>query len=327
MATSVNSAFSTFNKDYVNLLKDRTDKARASRNWLYGQLNGLENKDDLNFPYKYDGWHINYGSFERRTKIRELDDVDLMFCLGANGAYYSKYGNEYTIHTPNAGYRLKYLSDSDVLNSRRVVNKFKNSLSTIEQYKSAEINSRGEAATLNLSSYEWVFDIVPCFKTDTDIYLIPDGNGNWKPTDPRIDQNRITTANQDNKTLVLQLVRTLKYWNRRNSTHTISSYLFENIVINFVNSRAELNDYNDINVRDFFYYLISAILNSVYDPKGFQGDMNTYLFAEKEAISRKADWAYEKAKQAVYAEITEKDQKKSINLWGEIFGANFPTYG
>tara|TARA_R110002051_G_scaffold113720_1_gene186250 strand:- start:967 stop:1950 length:984 start_codon:yes stop_codon:yes gene_type:complete len=327
MATSVNSAFSTFNNDYVNLLKDRTDKARASRNWLYSQLNRLEDKEDLNFPFKYEGWHINYGSFERRTKIRELDDVDLMFCLGENGAYYSKNGNEYTIYTPNAGARLKYLSDSDILNSRRVVNKFKSSLSTIEQYKSAEINSRGEAATLNLSSYEWVFDIVPCFKTDTDIFLIPDGNGNWKPTDPRIDQKRITTANQDNKTLVLQLVRTLKYWNRRNSTYTISSYLFENIVVNFVNSKAELNNYNDINIRDFFYYLISAIFGSVYDPKGFQGDMNTFTFPEKEAISRKADWAYGKAKVAVDAELIDKDQKKSINLWGEIFGANFPSYG
>lgn len=327
MATSVNSAFSTFNEDYVNLLKERTNRARASRNWLYGQLNGLEDKDDLNFPYKYDGCHINYGSFERRTKIRELDDVDLMFCLGGSGAYYSKFGNEYTIHTPNAGSRLKYLSDSDILNSRRVVNKFKSSLSTIGQYKSAEINSRGEAATLKLSSYEWVFDIVPCFKTDTDIYLIPDGNGNWKPTDPRIDQKRITTANQNNKTLVLQLVRTLKYWNRRNSTYTISSYLFENIIINFVNSKVELNNYNDINIRDFFYYLSSAILNTVYDPKGFQGDMNTFTYVEKVAISRKADWAYEKANEAVNAELKDKDQKKSINLWGEIFGANFPSYG
>ena len=25
--------------------------------------------------------------------------------------------------------------------------------------------------------------------------------------------------------------------------------------------------------------------------------------------------------------ITEMDQKKSINLWREIFGAEFPTYG
>jgi hypothetical protein len=328
MATSVNTAFNEFNKDFVNLLKDRTDRARTSRNWLLGQLNGLDSKEDLDFPFKYESMHINYGSFERRTKIRELDDVDLMFCLTGNGATYTKHTiNHYQINTPNAGQRLKNLSDSDILNSKRVVNKVKNSLSQIGQYKSADLHSRGEAATLSLSSYEWVFDIVPCFYTDTGLYLIPDGRGDWKPTDPRIDQKRVTSANQDNKNIVLQLIRTLKYWNRRNSTYTISSYLFENIVINFVNSSTELNDYNDINIRDFFSYLSSAILSSVNDPKGLQGDINTYTIAQKVEISKKADWAYQKATQATYAELTEKDQKKSINLWREIFGADFPTYG
>lgn len=328
MATSVNTAFSEFNKNSVNLLKDRTDKARTSRNWLLGQLNGLDAKEGFDFPFKYESKHINYGSFERRTKVRELDDVDLMFCFLGSGATYTKYSlNYYQINTPNAGQRLKNLSDSDILNSKRVVNKVKNSLSQIGQYQSADLHSRGEAVTLSLLSYEWVFDIVPCFYTDTDLYLIPDGSGDWKPTDPRIDQNRVANANQDNKNIVLQLIRTLKYWNKRNSTYTISSYLFENIIINFVNSRTELNDYNDINIRDFFSYLSSAILSSVYDPKGLQGDINTYTFAQKVEISKKADWAYQKATQATYAELTEKDQKKSINLWREIFGADFPTYG
>jgi len=31
-----------------------------------------------------------FGSFARRTKIRELDDIDLMKCLSAQGAYYTE---------------------------------------------------------------------------------------------------------------------------------------------------------------------------------------------------------------------------------------------
>jgi len=328
MATSVNSAFNEFNKDTVNLLKDRTDKARSSRKWLYTQLNGLDSKDDLNFPFKYESMHVNFGSFERRTKIRELDDVDLMFALTANGATYTKHNtNYYEINTPNAGQRLKNLSDSDILNSRRVVNKLKNSLSNIPQYSSADIHSRGEAATLNLSSYEWVFDIVPCFYTDTGLYLIPDGNGNWKPTDPRIDQTRVTDANQSKDGRTLQLIRTLKYWNRRNSSFTIGSYLFENIVINYANSKSELSQWIDYDIRSFFYYLSSAIWNSVYDPKGFQGDLNTFSDLEKKSLSEKADWAYRKADEAIKAEVDEKDVQKSINKWREIFGNDFPSYG
>lgn len=328
MATTVNSAFNEFNKDIVNLLKDRTDRARSSRNWLITQLNGLDSKENLDFPLKYESMHINFGSFERRTKIRELDDVDLMFCLTSNGATYTKYNtNHYIINTHNAGERLRSLSDSNILNSRRVVNKVKNSLSQISQYNSADLHSRGEAATLSLTSYEWVFDIVPCFYTDTNLYLIPDGNGDWKPTDPRIDQARVTSANQSKEGRVLQLIRTLKFWNRRNSTHTIGSYLFENIVINYVNSKENLSQWIDYDIRNFFQYLSSTILNTVNDPKKLQGDLNGFSYSEKIAISQKADWAYEKAKEAINAEVNEKDVRKSINKWRELFGSDFPCYG
>jgi hypothetical protein len=327
MAITVNSAFEEFNKNIVNLFKERTDKALSSRDWLYTQLNGLDSKEDLDFPLKYDSMHINFGSFQRKTKIRELDDIDLMFCFTADGASYTRCSNNvYQINTPNAGQRLKKLSDSDILSSRRVVNKIKNSLSQISQYKSAVLHSRGEAATLSLSSYEWVFDIVPCFYTDTKLYLIPDGDGNWKPTDPRIDQDRITTANQNKDGRLLQLVRILKYWNRRNSSYTIGSYLFENMVINFANSKSELSKWIDYDIRSFFYYLKTAIWNPVYDPKGFQGELNSFSFSEKHSISQKADWAYQKAGEAIKAEIDDKDSEKSMNKWREIFGNDFPKY-
>lgn len=328
MGISVNTAFNTFNSEVVNLLPDRSDKAKSSRGWLYTQLNSLQDKEDLNFPFRYELKHINYGSFQRKTQIRELDDIDLMFCFTANGATYAKstFDNTYKINTPNAGQRLKDLSDLNVLNSRRVVNKVIDSLSGISQYKSATTHRRGEAATLDLISYEWVFDIVPCFYTDTDLYLIPDGNGNWKPTDPRVDQNRVTEANKNNKGQVLQLIRTLKYWNEINSTHKVSSYLFENIIINFVNSRVELSPYLDFNIRDFFYYLSSAILHVVKDPKQLQGDLNSYDSLKRLSISNKATDSYKKAQEAIHAEVAEKDNKKSINKWREVFGQKFPTY-
>ena len=123
MANTVDTAFNEFNKDIVNLDSDRTIKANSSRDWLFMQLNNLDSKDNLDFPIKYEEKHIKYGSFARKTKIRELDDVDIMFCLNANGATYTKNYETYKIHTQNADYRLKYLSDNDILNSKKVVNK------------------------------------------------------------------------------------------------------------------------------------------------------------------------------------------------------------
>ena len=167
MAKTVNEAFDEFNKDIVNLDPSKTSKAISSRDWLYEQLNALDGKIDLYFPFKYQDKHIKYGSFARKTKIRELDDIDIMYCFAVNGAIYSKTGQKYTILTNNAGERLKKLSDYNILNSRRFIEKIKSSLSRIEQYKSAELHRKGEAATLELQSYEWTFDIVPCFYTDS----------------------------------------------------------------------------------------------------------------------------------------------------------------
>lgn len=93
MASTVYTAFNEFNRDGVNLLKDRTDKARVSRTWLFTQLNGLDSKDDLDILFKYEAKHITFGFFERKTKIRELDDVDLMFCLTADGTTHTKYSS------------------------------------------------------------------------------------------------------------------------------------------------------------------------------------------------------------------------------------------
>jgi hypothetical protein len=326
MAQTVNTAFSQFNSNIVNLHPDRTAKAISSRSWLWGQLNSLDGKEDLDFPLRYEAKHIEFGSFSRKTKIRELDDVDIMFCLIGNGATYLKHNEVYTIYTPNAGDRLQFLSDTNILNSRRVVNKLKLALAKIEQYKSAELNSRGEAVTLNLQSYEWVFDIVPCFYTDTNLYLIPDGDGNWKSTDPRVDQTIVTSTNQNYGGRALQLIRTLKYWNRHNSTHTIASYLFEQIVINFIKSKMELSQWIDFDIRDFFFYLSQSIYSTVNDPKGIQGDLNKLSYEQKKAVSEKSSWAYNKAREATHAETEEIDQQKAINKWREIFGNNFPKY-
>lgn len=249
-----------------------------------------------------------------------------MFCLIANEANYLKSGEIYQIQTLNAGERLKKLSDNDVLNSRKVVNKVKNSLSQIEHYKSSEIHSRGEAATLNLLSYEWVFDIVPCFYTDTRLYLIPDGDGNWKATDPTIDQNLVTSTNQKYDGKALQLIRTLKYWNKHNSSYIIGSYLYEQLILNYINSRDNLTQWIDLNIKDFFYYLSRNIYHAVNDPKGIQGNLNILRYDQQKSISDKASWAYNKATEAINSETQDKDQEKAINKWREIFGNKFPSY-
>ncbi len=327
MAKTVNEAFNTFNKEYVNLDTERTKIARSSRDWLLGRLNNFPDNDG-DFPLKYEEKHIKFGSFARNTKIRELDDIDLIYCLHANNAYFSKsmYGNLYYLHTENAGQRLKNLSDNNILNSRKVINQFIASLSDIEHYSSADIHRQQEAVTLKLSSYEWNFDIVPAFYTTTQLYLIPDGDGNWKSTNPIIDQEKVTRINKKHNGAILQLIRTLKYWNRRVQMPTIGSYLFENLVLNYFDSKEKISDYIDVNMINFWQYLKSEIYNSVADPKGIQTDLNTLSYEDRVKVSNKANDTYLKGYDAYKLETEDKDQEKSINKWGEIFGSDFPKY-
>ncbi len=328
MAKTVNSAFYEFNRDYVNLDPEKTKTARGSRDWLYTQLNKFpENVDS--FPLKYEERHIKFGSFARNSKIRELDDIDIIYCLHANDAHYSQSSyshNKYNIYTENAGVRLKNLSDDNQLNSIKVVNKFVSSLSNIGQYKSAKIHRRQEAATLNLTSYDWTFDIVPAFYTKNGFYLIPDGSGNWKATNPALDQQYVTEINQKHKFSVHQLVRTLKYWNRRVQMPTISSFLFENFVLNFAESKAELSDYIDVNLINFWNYLKTSVYNNVRDQKGIDANLNKLSYDEKTKVSAKANDAYSNGYEAYRIETEDKNLNSAINKWREIFGSDFPRY-
>jgi hypothetical protein len=328
MAKSVNGAFTEFNKESVNLDPERTKKAIKSRDWLIGQLKSLPDKVD-NFPTLYDDMSVKFGSFARKTKIRPLDDIDLILTFRAAGSTYwtHTYGQSYSLTVPESATDLRKLcNDDNTLNSIKVVNKIVSSLDEIEHYKSAATHRRQEAATLQLNSYEWNFDIVPALYTDTGYYLIPDGSGGWKATDPRIDQNRGTTINQKHDGKILQLIRIIKCWNNYAQMPTIPSYLLENFVLNYFDSKVEIEDYIDFNIKHFWLHLKTAIYNSVSDPKGFQTDLNYLTYDERVKISKKSESTYNKACEAYEAELTEKNQEKAINKWRAIFGDNFPKF-
>lgn len=177
MAITVNNTFNEFLKNTVNLDPDITSKARKSRDNLISNINNFSGNDD--FFKTYNDKTLNYGSFARKTKIRELDDIDIMLCLNADGRTYE--ANSFTI------YGLQSDKDNNLcnnytneLNSTKVINRFISKLKNLNDYKKSEMHKNHEAATLQLKSYTWNFDIVPCFYTTADFYLIPDGYGGWK---------------------------------------------------------------------------------------------------------------------------------------------------
>ncbi|MEI6056690.1 MAG: nucleotidyltransferase, partial [Lentisphaerota bacterium] len=239
MAKTVIEAFNKFMTDTVNLDSDQTKKARGSREWLVGQIETFPN-DDTKFPSIYSEKNIFFGSFSRSTKKQPLDDIDIMICMTADGCTYNESTDKIEINVPASATRFKdYVNEgTTILNSRKVINAFITKLTGVSQYKKAEIKRNLEAATLNLESYDWVFDIVPCFFTTEDIYkrtyyIIPDGSGNWKKTDPRIDSDRLFKLNKAHEGNLLNVIRAIKYWNARPTMPSIGSYLLENMILDY----------------------------------------------------------------------------------------------
>ena len=213
------------------------------------------------------------------------------------------------------------------LNSTKVINRFISKLSGLKDYKKAEMHKNHEAATLQLKSYTWNFDIVPCFYTDANYYLIPDGAGNWKKTDPRIDNERTTNINQKHNGKLLELIRLIKYWNNRRVTLKIGSYLLECMILNrYENNQTPDNWWIDLQFGDTMKYLSSAILMDVNDPKGIQGNLNDFSWENRCKISTALSRAYNKAAEAANLELEKKDQKGAITKWREVLGSSFPEY-
>jgi len=332
MASSVNAAFSEFVSNVVDLAKSDVARARTSRDWLSSELGRLHERH-RDFPLPYSERHIDYGSFARGTKTRPLDDIDHIHCLSATGATYVESGATVGVLVP-AGSPLRPFchDDSDFLNSRRLINKFVAHLAEIPQYHAAQLGRRGEAAVLDLSSYPWAFDIVPGFFTSPEddgrsYYLIPDGSGFWKKTDPRIDRERARRVNAAHKGHALRLIRVLKLWNGRSTAPAMPAYLLECILLAGLESGAvSASEFVDISIPRALDAIGSAIMNPVPDPKRIQGDINTLSTADRIKVSVRAELDA-KAAQEARAFEDAGDHRQAIRRWGDVFGDQFPSWG
>lgn len=156
-----------------------------------------------------------------------------MLCIAGGGIRtYTEASECIYIYGDNSDKSNNLLSEgTNYLNSTKVNNRFISKLAALNDYSKAEMHKNQEAATLKLKSYTWNFDIVPCFYTTGEFCLIPDGSGNWKKTDPRIDNDRTTAINQKHNGNLLNLIRLVKYWNKRKVTLTMGSYLLECMIL------------------------------------------------------------------------------------------------
>ena len=309
----------------MNLTQNDYENGRSSRNWLFNQISKFPERN-ADFPTLAPAYNLTFGSFGRKTKIRPLDDIDIMVGLnGFNGKYttYSDYIKIDTDKMPDA--KLRSFDDgNNNINSRKILEIFKKELKNIPQYESAEIKRNHEAVTLQLKS-GLNFDIVPCFHTTKEIdgreyYLIPDGDGTWKKTDPKIMQDKLSIVNQNNNGNVLNQVRLVKYWNKRQTMPSISSYLLETLVMNYYNTHSFVNIKNDF--RSNLAYINNCIDQPINDPNDIDGNINELDQTTIAKLKNKTYYDYHTCCDAINLE--EKGEiTEAKKLWKKIFGDEF----
>ncbi len=332
-ATTVNSAFDVFMRDVVNLRPDDVAAARASRRWLLEQVALFPERDDK-FPILWREMNCALGSFARCTKKRPLDDIDQLVCLHAQGGTYLDVGGDVVITIAGGEEnRLRhYLHDgTQQLNSTRILNAFKRAAEDVPNYSKADIVRDGEVVRIGLASYPWDFEVAPAFHTTPeadgrDFYLIPNGTGNWKKTDPRVMAALVKSENKRHAGHMLDQMRLAKYWNARHTAPALDSYLFEVMVLDYCRQLASpLSQFVDLALPDLFAYIGKAVWSPVWDPAGIQGNLNTVDTVTCLKVAERANLDAQRAAEARRLE-NDGDGEASIDKWGEVFGPEFPSY-
>lgn len=328
MPLTVDASFRQFQKETVDLHPDVVDAGFKTVQRFSQNLHEVFSEKSHFFPRPLSEGHMVYGSFHRGTKIRELDEINLLVCLDLEDTHYFRsHAGKYLLHTGKSSDQLKLLSDGDHLNSTAVLLRLEEILKDVQGYQLAHLHHKGKAVALYLSDLDWRFDLVPCFRIEEDFYLIPDGTGNWVPTRPISGDLPILNADKIKEGRLLPLMRLLKYWNRHNEAPTIPSYVFELLVADFADSRSNLSWWTDFNVLSFFSFLSSRIWGGIKDPSGVWSDLNPFSDEEKRAIAQTVELARDKARKAIDWETEDKNHKLAISQWREIFGKGYPQYG
>jgi hypothetical protein len=333
MSLTAARAMQEFRSTVVDLDSAQTATARRSRDYLCEQLRQLRSKNSSAPPLT--GGFFFFGSFARKTKIRPLDDIDMLVLINGRGTTEVQSSDSlysYLLRiTENASPLAPFASTLGFVNSVVVLNRLRSSLQSISNYQKAEIKRNQQAVTLNLKSYPWNFDIVPATAVNdstgaTTHYLIPDGRGNWMRTDPRRDQRNVTEANTKQVGWLLPTIRLLKYWNRRTHKPRLTPYYFETMAINVFRYASNIVSYQNA-IYTFFQSCPIYLASSCPDPKNLGQALDTGIpMTIKNSVALAMETAKTAAGVAIQHELNG-DHKQAIATWARIFGPDFPAYG
>lgn len=334
MLITTEGSITQFRAAQVDLLPSQVAQARASRDFLLQSLRDAFRRTPGRVSLT-DTVHF-YGSFARRTKIRPLNDIDLLFVVDVGDvvAVNNPFVASRTIQIhPNSSVTTAFngrtvdrsliRTDSQV-SSIAVLNDVRNRLQTIPQYRRSEVRPDGPAVVLNLASYDWSFDIVPALQIGTPFqpeFAIPDGRGGWIRTNPLRDSQNMTQRNQQSSGYVLPMVRLAKSWNSQLRS-PLPSYYFEMLCLQHhftVFSAGQLN-----RLEGLLYSLSQAALREHLTVSTTQINVREHVSDQnRHNFLTQVHFAYATVQQA-QAAVRLGQHRQATALLQRLFGDRFP---
>lgn len=274
--------------DNINLNGDHRETADARKNNVVSTLKGSFEIIEA----------FSTGSIPKFTALRRHADLDVMIAL-----HYSKH--------------IKNKTPTQVLQDVR---------DALAGWRTG-VRRNGQAVTLYYKTWPNV-DIVPVSRVVHDDgsllhYNVPDSNTNtWIQSRPKSLAATIESGSSACGYNFRQIIKMIKHWNRMHSNY-LRSYHIEVLAIKVLSGNLNNTPWH---VFQFFENARKLLEEPLWYDTGPADD---YLSPpDRQEVLKRFDTAIERSRNAWFKTHGENDDHKgAIEIWRQIFGTEFPSYG
>jgi predicted nucleotidyltransferase len=240
------------------------------------------------------------GSYDRKTKIRPLHDIDILVVFDPSVAYDGR---------------------GTMIKPRQFLSEIGKSVPALRKKIPRVGNSRFQDRSLNIAVDGIGFDLVPAFELQRGGYFIPNRKQQeWIPTNPLKFAERLTPLNQSDYfgERLVPFIKMVKSWAKQ-SAPELKSYLIEVLILKCMHG---IESYSDA-CGTFFFLVSKEILGSVVDPMTGR-EVNELVPLQRMGLMRKLRRNLSLTLDAQVAEKLGRSSQVSAKFFSQIFGPKFP---
>lgn len=245
---------------------------------------------------------LQIGSHARGTAIHMHSDLDLLVVLRKNEAKW-------------AG---ALVSSGTLLG--RVLDDLK------IRYPNTVIRRDAQAAVLGFSNGARSLDVVPAFfqsfHQSRPVYLIPDGEGEWRETSPEVHDRFFGKANTRSGGKLCKTAQLIKWWKHSREQKIPLSSFHTDLLLSSSQICEGMRSYTQI-LHDFFRLLRDRECRPLRDPCGIAGNVSAgRTLIQTETLLNAVDYAYSHSYSALVAE-NARDYVEANRQWNIVFNGYF----